>query len=751
MNMHAPITVQLWFTAQEMADAAEQKLLPGIPATKQGINDLARRENWSRYHALVRPRGGREGGGGFEYHIDILPLDIRLCYLTRFLGVSQSDMVAPVSTGADNLTECARLTRDVKMYIIKQADQFRRTLNMTALVADAYFADMFNQGRVPMPAWAAGVIDRLSARTLMRWRQMMNAQGSSILGHDPSLARKGKGLLETANNGRVKAFILAWIASNTALSAEIIRGYCKDEFGSEVADQHGVMKELPPVRTFQHFIKSLKTAEMVAITKITNPDKYRSTMKLVGTGSYGWVTEPNQLWMIDASPVDALCVDGRYSMYACIDIATRRLVITLSKTPRASAVGLLIRKATLKMGVAHTIKTDNGSDFVAVATKRLFDNLDIKPDVSHAYSPAEKGHVERVIKTFQHDVCPQLPGYIGHNVADRKAIEGRKSFAERLGADEYELFQVSLTAEQLQQHIDDWLEYVYHERAHGGLNKRTPNAVAATSMTPIRRVDERAMDALLMPAAGKNGLRVMTKQGISIENFYYICGTIMVGTDVFVRLDPMDMGKVYVYSADGQQFLDEAICPELSNIDRVAFVKAKKADAEAMVTARTKEIKADIRALQKGPSGIERTIRLAKQDVAERAATSANIIQMPKRDVEHSTPAIAAALNAVTLPKIGIKPKPLNKKAAELHEAIKREAENRKVAKVVHLDPDAGLSAAARRFKWAMDQEARIKAGVQLDAETAMQLVRFQASPEYQTIKDTMEDFGLEQALLMAR
>jgi len=50
-----------------------------------------------------------------------------------------------------------------------------------------------------------------------------------------------------------------------------------------------------------------------------------------------------------------------------------------------------------------------------------------------------------------------------------------------------------------------------------------------------------------------------------------------------------------------------------------------------------------------------------------------------------------------------------------------------------------------------MALETQIAAGVELDAETATQLVRFQATPAYRTIKDTMEDFGLEQALQMAR
>ena len=71
---------KVWFTAQEMADAAACDLLPGIPTTKQGINDLARREDWQRYHALVQSEKGR-GGTITRYHVDLLPIDVRLCAL----------------------------------------------------------------------------------------------------------------------------------------------------------------------------------------------------------------------------------------------------------------------------------------------------------------------------------------------------------------------------------------------------------------------------------------------------------------------------------------------------------------------------------------------------------------------------------------------------------------------------------------------------------------------------------------------
>ncbi|MFM2279625.1 MAG: hypothetical protein RLZZ444_1856, partial [Pseudomonadota bacterium] len=585
----------------------------------------------------------------------------------------------------------------------------------------------------------------VSPRSLMRWRSAIKQGKKDALAVDRSEARKGKGLLDTANDGAVKAFILAWIAKNPALTADAIRGYCEDHFGAELVDRNGELKQLPPPRTFQHFIALLRKTEKVVLTKITDPDTYRSTMKLSGTGTYRHITQPNALWMIDASPVDALCTDGRHSLYACIDIATRRLVITLSKTPRASAVALMIRKATLSWGVASVIKTDNGSDFVAVSIKRLFADLDITPDVSDAYSPEQKGHVERVIKTFQHEVAQQLPGYIGHSVAERKAIEGRKSFAARLGADEKDLFEVSLSAAELQQRIDAWITYVYHEREHGGLKGQSPNQVADAASTVIRRVDERALDALLMPVAGRNGHRTMGKQGIADGGFKYLAGSILPGTDLFCRRDPMDMGRLYVFDGNDGRFLDVAICAELAGVNPAEFVKAQKQIAAELLREKEREIKADIRELKKGPSGIDRTIRLAKRKAAERDAARANIIRLPVREEQHTTPALDAALDAVT-PRRS-EPTPLNEKAALLHASIQREAEFKGTSKVIHLDPDANLSPAARMYKWAIGIEAEIAAGRPITDADAVKLVNFQRTAQYQTMRDIAQDFGLEAAL----
>lgn len=736
--------LQVWFTAQEMAEAAANGVLTGIPATKQGINDLARRENWQRYHALVKSEKGR-GGTITRYHIDLLPLDVRQVYLKRFIRVVPDDLRVSGAIDA-NLTERAREERSARMIVVRLSDRFKRLNRMTVMASDHMFVLAFNAGEVDgLPDWVAKTIGNLSVRTLQRWRAAARDNDGLTLAHDPADARKGTGLLDTANSGRVRAHILAWITDAPAVSAKYVRDYVEFKFGRELSDRNGELKPLPPPRTFQHFMANLREEEKAVIMAVSNPDQYRSRMKLVGTGAYRFVTRPNQMWMIDASPVDALCVDGRWSMYACVDVATRRYIIIFSKTPRAEAVALLIRKAILEWGVPEVIKTDNGSDFVAHATKRLFDDLDIKPDTSNAYSPAEKGIVERAIKTFQHDVAPQLPGYIGHNVADRKAIESKKSFAQRLGADDRELFEVTMTIDQLRAWTDEWLRVDYNAREHFTL-KKSPNEAAAQSATKVRRIDERALDALLMPLVGANGIRKMGHQGIRNDHKFYLSGKIMVGTEVFCRQHPDDLGRIYVYSADGSEFLDVAVCPQFSGVNPAEFAAALIAENKAMVAERVKEVKAEIREIKKGPAAILRSLEVRRKRLEERQAEAANVIQLPKREEQYSTPAIAAALDAITGPRMP-KARTLTEAAQKLHEAMVREAEIKAATNVVQLDPVSSLSEDARMFQWAMSIEAAIASGAHVSDEDAIRLVRYKSSTDYQVRTDLLEDFGMEVAL----
>lgn len=741
-----------WLTAREIAAEA----LPDMPATESAIIRLAKAEGWLHHPSFARARTGR--GGGMEYHINLLPVLAQVAYRQKHMVVDTPEPEPRKPAPAVELSARAQKERDARLAIIAAYQRLTRGLNLGHATHVQVFTDKYNSGSIRVEEWVREIVPTLSKRSLVRWKSAKRDGDTARLGFDPAQSRKGTGVLETANRGAVRAFMLALIAHQPHLSADAVRTQCRAEFGDTInAVSKGVetVVPMPPVRTFQHALKGLKERHKVELIKLTNPDLYRSTMAPAGVGMLRYVTEPNQLWQIDASPVDALCTDGRHAIYACIDIATRRTIFILSRTPRASAVALLIRKAIITWGVPEKIKTDNGSDFVAQDTKRLFASLDIEMELSDAYSPEQKGHVERVIRTFQHSVGPLLPGFVGHSVADRKAIESRKSFAKRLGESEAETFGVTLTASVLQKHIDDWTDTVYQHRPHAGLKGQTPFAAAAASAGAVRRVNERALDLLLMPVAGGDGRRTVTKFGVRIDGFHYMTPTILPGTTVFVRQDPNDLGRAFAFAEDGARFLGDATCAELAGIHPQTFVAAAKEIRRDLVEEKTREIKADMRRIAKGPALIERALQVAARDIP-------NVIPLPKRAQTHSTPQIAAAIDAMgerTNPSQPMDPRTAAEHrrmiaemeaedAAELEERHREQVAeyHSRVAeeRVAHLPANAVAlpETPKERYRRAVRIKTDMKAGIVRDPYEILWVGGYEQTAEFKAHAMIHEDFG---------
>ncbi len=693
-----------WCTARELAEAQ----LPGLPDTKRGVQMLAEREGWSDSLAYVRRRSGR--GGGLEYNISLLPPSARVEFERRHRAVlAPQPLEAPTAAQpAENLSERAAKERDARLAIVAAFAAFGRGQRLGNASRSKIFVDAYNGGTLIIDAWIREIIPHLSPRSLARWVKAKREGRSNNLAVDRAKARKGKGVLDIACDGKVRTYLLALIAHNPHLSAQHLRALIRSEFGDELVMPSGEVVEVPPVRTLQHYVAKLKDEERVALTKLSNPDRYRSTMAPSGVGTYRWVKDPNTLWMIDASPVDALCVDGRHSIYACIDIGTRRTKFYVSRTPRASAVALLMRKAIMAWGVPGTVKTDNGSDFVANDTKRLFASLGIEVELSDPYSPQQKGHVERVIKTFQHDCATLLPGFIGHNVADRKRIEDRKSFANRLGEQTAETFGVSLTGAQLQVYVDQWTDTLYEQRTHSALGT-SPMLAAAASRTPIRTVDPRALDLLLMPVAG---LRTVTKFGIRVDHFHYVINAAFPGDRVLVRQDPNDAGRIIAFDADSGTYVGDGICPELAGVDPAELQRAKKEFTAQYYEEKTRPVRKEIKKLTKGPALLDRVLEVGRRDMP-------NVIALPKREETHSTPAITAALDAM-VPKEA--PAPSSDVLAMQAKLIADET-------VVPLRSE---ETPHQRWQRALDVIARMRGGEPVSADEAMWLGGYRAGPEYQ-------------------
>ncbi|MBW7968145.1 DDE-type integrase/transposase/recombinase [Bradyrhizobium sp. BR 10289] len=624
----------MFLSAAEIANAQ----LPGLSTAERAIKRMAEKKGWQS-----RPRAGR--GGGLEYALDSLPAEARAAYVAKHIEAVEIPAAmareAAAEPEAASVTGGAANARDARLALLGQADRIAREAGIGHKRADRHLCDLYNTGGLDIAPWIRDEVKNLHPRTLARWRAAANAGHKSRLGVDRGAARRGTGVLDRANDGQVRTHILALVAKQPQLTAHHIRSIVADAFPElKIGDK---VVQLPPIRTFQAALNSWKATYRVALEQIRNPDNFKSTMRFSAR-----VANPasrlNEIWQIDASPADVMTTEGRrQAIYVCEDIYSRRLVALVTSTPRAEAVGLLIRKAILLWGVPERIKTDNGSDFIAHATRRLFAALGIDHETSAPFSPEQKGHVERAIGTLQRDLMRTLPGFIGHSVADRKVIENRKAFSARLGEAPEDTFQVALSAAELQAHLDTWCRDVYGTKPHASLKGRTPFEMAAMAVGGIRKIEDvRALDMLLAPVAGKNGLRTVTKTGLRINDTHYIGGFLDVGETVFVRMDPADMGRAYVYTEDGDTYLGEAIAPELAGVDPAEAISRARAEQKRVINDSMAEVKKAARRIK------AKDFAPAIQRQALLAAGNGKLIEFPKPVEAHDTPALAAASAATT-------------------------------------------------------------------------------------------------------
>ncbi|WP_029061304.1 DDE-type integrase/transposase/recombinase [Labrenzia sp. DG1229] len=699
--------MKLWLTAQEIADLA----LDGFPSTKRGVQKLADRDEWAG-SGLARKREGREGGGGLEYHIDLLPLPQRLQYAGTFVRVEREDYQTE-TTNELTRRECS--VRDAKLIVLKVAERFRKTCGMGGTASDHLFTQLFEDGKVPLPEWVLENVKTVSRRSLARWRKDMR-EDINRLAHDPSKARKGTGVLDRAESGEVRAYCLATYVTNQFFSAKHIRNAAVQRFGESVLIETAQGQRrvpMPPLRTFQNALKGWKNEDKNALLKLTDPDAYKSKVRFSASGA-NRVDRLNERWEIDASPSDVMTTDGRMNIYAAIDLYSRRVIILVTATPRAAAVGLLIRKCLIAWGVPEVIKTDNGSDFTARATVRLLDALAIEQQLSAPYSPEQKGTVERVIGTFQRDFAATLPGFIGHSVADRKVIEARKSFAARLGTDDAKLFNVEMSAAELQQQADQWADESYGNTAHSGLKGKTPNDVARAWMEPVKAIsDPAALDVLLAPVAGQDGLRRVTNQGIRVAGEFYYTGDVMPGTDILARHDPEDLGRLWLFDPDGETFLGEAVNPDLAGLDPAATIQKVRAMQKKVEEDQLATIRKQKRAIT------PRTVADAQRATYQR---NADVLSFPKPTEKHET----AKTRAAATVKAKRAPKPLSD--AE-HQTMQRLA--RSAPKPTAVQSIKQRETPEDRFERAKRFEARIRAGEPLTQDDAFWLTNYQAGAEY--------------------
>lgn len=638
-----------WYTTREIAGLA----LPGLPQTRVSVFRLAQSENWAtrtspKGEALARKRNGRDGGGGLEYHVSLLPAAARAALSASATKVD--DLPANAKTALASLPALERpervLRRDARLTVLTMADaHLRENTAMGRKAADADFADRFNAGSVEVAGWVREELNSLSATSLKRWRKARDSGNWNAVGGE---GRATSSVLTAAEDGDVQLYIGGLLVKQPFLSAVQVRDLVEARFGAELRLGTGSV-ELPHARSFQRFITQWKADNRAVFMKLTNPDKFKSHVKLAGSNMYAGVERVNQLWEIDASPSDVMLRDGRHSIYVLIDIFSRRIRTFVSKTARTEAVQQLLRRAIMgrkaegqstelpAWGVPEVLRTDNGSDFTSHAFTGSLLALGIEHDLVPPFSPEKKASVERNIGTMQRFFA-LLPGFVGHSVADRKQIEGRKAFSARLGADEKDLVEADLTRDELQDYLDRWAENKFAHEEHRGIGT-TPFRKAQSCMAVLRMISNpRAADLLLSPVSG--GWRQVTKQGIRLDGGMYISGALQPGTRVFCRQDPEDMGRLFVFEAEQGGYLCEAICPERAGVDPRQAVAMAAAERNRIIKEGAAEYRAEARRI-KARDMVDDVLALAESKLPQ------NLLAFPKRSEIHETEALAHAADAI--------------------------------------------------------------------------------------------------------
>ncbi len=712
------------YTVREIANA--------ISVNPSSVKRRAARESWP--YTEVTGRGGKRR----LYRLCDLPLNIQSrLHRQAALEVTQATAIeidlealskaaretneARLKTKEQSLAEFAglpdgRRKRRVKarMAILEMLWAWRRHHQGSKAATRLAFCEALNQGEIKAPQWILDLLPQYRGRhaltepTLERWEQAYDARGIMALA-DGYGNRTGQSKI--SQNETLYKIVLGAILNNPHITGKKVKQF--------LAARHPDL-DIVSEGAIRRFITHWKRDNAQIWTYLTNPDKWKNIYMAAHGSHFDAITHINQLWEMDSTPADWMLEDGRHCVIGAIDMFSRRLKFRVSKTSKAAAVALTFRDAVISWGVPEAVRTDNGQDYVSQHFNGVLRDLEVMHELCIFFASEEKGTIERAMRTMSHGILDLLPGFIGHNVAERKEIEARKSFAERIMTPG-EVIEVAMTSEDLQQRLDDWCEHIYGKDPHAGLDGRSPFEVAAGQ--PVRRIsDLRALDMLLEEVAG---VRTVTKKGIKFEHHWYIAPELVshMQQEVRLRRDPDDIGRLYVYSHEGA-FVCIAECSKLLGISPMEKAIVAKARQKAWLAEQRDALKAMRR---------ECNENIADAILQHRIEQSERVVAFPGRSETYTTDALEAAAEAAeaantTTPQQDIDPENY---AAFVAEFEQREAE------VVEMDDPRRLHAYWLRIGERIDNHE----AVSQEEREGWDIYR--QSEHYQSQQQFFEAFGL--------
>lgn len=187
-----------YLSAAEIAEAGERLKIKAMPWSKKGVQDTINREEWFS-SPLARKRGGKEGGGGFEYHISLLPNELQSAIhaeATRELVVvsqqakKSQEIARREKLSTANLTARQRDVMNARSAILSAIDMYQISNGLSqrqaiqAFVANPEALDVSE--KMLIVANDRNESPDVSLRTIQRWFATRDAVGVGALAPLPT-------------------------------------------------------------------------------------------------------------------------------------------------------------------------------------------------------------------------------------------------------------------------------------------------------------------------------------------------------------------------------------------------------------------------------------------------------------------------------------------------------------------------------------------------------------------------------------
>ncbi|WP_417656164.1 DDE-type integrase/transposase/recombinase [Pseudidiomarina aestuarii] len=564
------------------------------------------------------------------YLVDSLPEDIKAMVEEFFTKETvAASLQSKHERGEISLKELKR--GKARHEIVVAADLYQREHGSGRKTLEA-FCQAYNSKKIPLPNSLQDVVHQVSVAQLYRWRNTLNESGfEALCGRYNAVKRDNiidsqKGLPEW-----LESYVYRFPHLSKEFKARIVLDDLKTENRSAKRGWR-----LPSESTLRRWLQNFIKENEMQIAFSTDIDRYNSAER--PNFAMHWAgNQPNDLWELDGTPADIMCIDGRFKITGGIDAFTRRARCRLVERQTSQENLILVRQMINDFGMPNeesTIKTDNGSDYVSHRMTTAFHRLGLTQVRSAPYSGWEKPFIERFFKTISRDLFERLPGYIGHNVADRKKIENQVAFDKRLAAKnngeaEADIFRVKLTREEVQKRIDEWIINVYEHQNHDGLKGKTPAQVYAESHYQPRKPNALAL-ALLM---NDTGTATVKAGRVRRNNMIYTAPEFMNmrGAVVEIFIDPENPRNAYALDIRNGYQNGELI--QITSIDEVhqkglvpALSQARK-NLHKQLRAKDRELKSNAKAL-----GLD-TLYQRRIDIAK--SIRVGVVEFERKAVKH--------------------------------------------------------------------------------------------------------------------